>query len=226
MTEASRRISDLSRPTWIMAHQQTAGRGRRGRNWVNPNGNLAATLIYRPDASPADAAKRSFVMAIALFEALNQFVPAYKLALKWPNDVLLAGGKVAGILLESTGNGGSVDWLSIGVGVNLTSHPEQIHDAAFAPVALSSETEAPDAETFLTHLAAAFVTQEARMARHGFDGIRTQWLKYAARLGEVITARTTQDDIAGIFDSVDEDGNLILTTARGTKVIPAADVFF
>ncbi|WP_368188341.1 biotin--[acetyl-CoA-carboxylase] ligase [Aestuariibius sp. HNIBRBA575] len=226
MAEASRRVGDITRPTWILAHEQTRGRGRRGRVWANPKGNLAATLIYRPNVPPAEAAKRSFVMANALYSALADFVPDYKLAVKWPNDVLLAGGKIAGILLESSGQGGQVDWLSIGVGVNLSNTPENVHDSAFPPVALSSETDAPDAETFLTHLAATFAAREARMVKHGFDGIRTEWLRHAARKGEVITARTTQEDIAGIFDDVDDDGNLILITARGTRVIPAADIFF
>ncbi|MBQ1204111.1 MAG: biotin--[Loktanella sp.] len=95
MAEAARRAALIDQPTWIMAHHQTAARGRRGRAWQSPAGNLNATLIFKPDASAAEAARRSFLAANALYAALAIYVPAEKLSLKWPNDVLLSGGKVA-----------------------------------------------------------------------------------------------------------------------------------
>ncbi len=133
MAEAARRAPDIARPTWIMAKHQTAARGRRGRAWVVPEGNLSATLIFRPEATPAEAAKRSFLAANALYQALSIYVSADKLALKWPNDVLLYGGKVAGILLESAGRGPFVDWLSIGIGVNLQAHARRDDRRGFRP---------------------------------------------------------------------------------------------
>lgn len=227
MAEAARRAPDLDRPTWIMAKTQTAARGRRGRKWVVPKGNLSATLIFRPEATAAEAAKRSFLAANALFQALSIYVPADKLSLKWPNDVLLSGGKVAGILLESSGQGPFVNWLSIGIGVNLKHVPEGVTDAAFAPnsiVAAGGEEVAP--RDFLSTLADAYATQEAKLLRFGFDRIRDDWLANAARLGEVITAHTGREDVTGIFDSIDRDGNLVLITGTGPRAIPAADVFF
>jgi BirA family transcriptional regulator, biotin operon repressor / biotin---[acetyl-CoA-carboxylase] ligase len=227
MSEAARRADDISQPTWVMAHTQTAARGRRGKLWHTPAGNLNATLIFKPEASPAEAARRSFLAANALFAALAFYVPADKLALKWPNDVLLAGGKVAGILLESSGQGGFVDWLSIGIGVNLCHTPQDVSDAAFAPVCLADHagvTVAP--RDFLTTLADAYATQEAKLAQLGFARIRQDWLAHAARLGEVITARTGREQISGIFDGIDADGNLVLITGSGPRAISAADVFF
>ena len=226
MAEAARRANDLTGPTWIMAHDQTAARGRRGRPWVHPPGNLAATLIYRPDATAQEAAKRSFLAANALFETLAIYVDRYALSLKWPNDVLLNGGKVAGILLESAGRGPFVDWLSVGIGVNLQAVPDGI-TGPFPPVSLKGEGGADvTAQDFLTTLAGNYATQELKLSALGFARIREDWLRHAAKLGEVITARTGKDVIKGIFDTVDEDGNLVLITGMGPRAIPAADVFF
>ncbi len=227
MAEAARRAADINRPTWIVAKTQTAGRGRRGRAWVSPPGNLTATLVFHPQATPAEAAKRSFLAANALYQALSIYVPATSLSLKWPNDVLLSGGKVAGILLESSGQGPFVDWLSVGIGVNLKHTPEGVKDAAFPPTSVFEETEVDIAPMdFLSTLADAYATQEAKLMRLGFDRIRDDWLSKAARLGELITARTGREEITGIFDSIDRDGNLVLITGTGPRAISAADVFF
>jgi BirA family transcriptional regulator, biotin operon repressor / biotin---[acetyl-CoA-carboxylase] ligase len=227
MAEAARRAALIDGPTWIMAHTQTAARGRRGRVWQAPAGNLNATLIFKPDATPAEAARRSFLAANALFAALSIYVPSEKLALKWPNDVLLSGGKVAGILLESSGQGHFIDWLSIGIGVNLRHVPQGVTDAAFAPTSLMAaggwEVEPAD---FLATLADAYATQEAKLKQFGFARIRADWLAHAARLGEIITARTGREEITGIFDTIDDDGNLVLITGTGPRSISAADVYF
>lgn len=224
MAEAARRVQGLNRPTWIMARHQTAARGRRGRGWAHPAGNLAATLIYRPYATPAEASKRSFLAANALYETLAIYVDRSALALKWPNDVLLNGGKVAGILLESAGSGPYVDWLSVGIGVNLREVPKGVLNAAFPPVSLGGVSVTPEA--FLTVLAGHYATQEAKLERFGFARIREDWLHHAARLGEVITAHTGRDEVTGVFDTIDKDGNLVLITSKGPQAIPAADVFF
>ncbi|MFT5066312.1 MAG: BirA family biotin operon repressor/biotin-[acetyl-CoA-carboxylase] ligase [Reinekea sp.] len=227
MTEAARVAASLTSPTWIMAHQQTDGRGRRGRAWITPQGNLTATLVFKPQCSPAQAAQRSFLAANALYHALAIYVPSEKLSLKWPNDVLLNGGKVAGILLESAGHRDEVSYLSIGIGVNLTTMPEGVKGATFAPTSLKAaggwDVGAVD---FLTTLANAYADQETLLATHGFNRIRTDWLKHAAKLGEVITARTTVAEITGTFDTIDENGNLVLITGEGPQTIPAADVYF
>ena len=121
MLEAARRLPDLRGPTWILALRQTAGRGRRGRAWTDPAGNFAATLVMRLDEPPARLALRSFVAALALHDALAAATGLPQgFALKWPNDVLLNGGKLSGILLESPGAG----VLALGIGVNLRHAPE------------------------------------------------------------------------------------------------------
>lgn len=227
MAEAARRAPFLDRPTWIMAHRQTAARGRRGRRWENPAGNFAATYVFRPGGTPAEAALRSFMAANALFEALALKVDRDRLAVKWPNDVLLNGGKVAGILLESSGKAGQVDWLSIGIGVNLVAAPETVSDAAFPPVSLDGEGgQSCDCHEMLSMLASNMATEESIFRELGFAPIRESWLKKAARLGEVITARTARDEITGRFETVDEAGQLVLETPKGRVTIPAADIYF
>ncbi len=226
MSEAARIASTITKPTWILAETQTAARGTRGREWITPTGNLNATLIYKPNCTAADAARRSFLAANALYTALASYVDDALLSLKWPNDVLLGGGKVAGILLESTGRGEYVDWLSIGIGVNLAHAPDNVENA-FSPVSVvGAGGTATSPIDFLKSLAAAFAEQERNLAEFGFERVRADWLKHAARLGDVITAKTGHASVTGTFDTIDVDGNLILITATGPLAIPAAEVFF
>jgi BirA family biotin operon repressor/biotin-[acetyl-CoA-carboxylase] ligase len=230
LSEAARTAADLTGPQWILALEQTAARGRRGRVWVHPVGNFAATLVVHPDEAPGVAALRSFVMSLALLRACVAVTGRNDVfSLKWPNDVLLQGGKVAGILLESAGQGRGVSHLAIGVGVNLIAAPAQssVEQRAVRPVSLWSETGVRlDPEQFLDALAAAYAPLEQQFLDFGFAPIRAGWMAHAARLGQVITARTGQTETTGTFEDVDADGNLILTTAHGRVAIAAADVFF
>jgi BirA family biotin operon repressor/biotin-[acetyl-CoA-carboxylase] ligase len=226
MAEAARRAATLDRPTWIMAVEQTAARGRRGKTWKHGPGNFAATFVLRPGGNASSAALRSFAAANALFETLAMFTDRTRLSLKWPNDVLLNGGKVAGILLESTGQGGRIDWLAIGFGVNLR-HTPTIRDAAFPPVSLKGEGgQVPDLDEMLSILASNMATQERIFTELGFAPIREGWLRQAARLGEVITATTPQGETTGRFETIDEAGRLVLSTPHGRKTISAAEVHF
>lgn len=175
-------------------------------------------------------ALRSFAAALALREA---FVVVTGLeaafSLKWPNDVLLNGGKVAGILLESSGAGPGVQHLAIGIGVNLIAAPDpaQVEVGAVTPVSLLGETGVRVApETFLAALAPAYARREAVFVSQGFAPLRKEWLAHAARLGEVIRARTGTETREGIFETIDESGALILRQSRGSVAIPAAEVFF
>jgi BirA family transcriptional regulator, biotin operon repressor / biotin---[acetyl-CoA-carboxylase] ligase len=227
--EALRRADIVARPTWVFAHRQTAARGRRGRAWITDPGNFAGTLLIRPDCPPREAAQYSFVAALALRDSLAGFASASAIGLKWPNDVLLNGGKVAGILLETTGLAGRIGSLAIGIGVNLSSAPDSAHvePGATAPVCLRGETGADIApRAFLDVLAAAFASVDQFRARHGFQGIRDLWLAGAMRRGETITARTMTESVEGVFQAIDDTGALVLMTPAGRRTIPAADVFF
>jgi BirA family biotin operon repressor/biotin-[acetyl-CoA-carboxylase] ligase len=181
----------------------------------------------QPNCPSTIAAQRSFVAACALRRALAIYVDPNLLVQKWPNDVLLQGGKVAGILLESSGSGLNVDRLTIGIGVNLGYAPKDVPDASFAPVGLADLTgQTVPVETFLEVLAAEFAAVEHKLVRQGFAEIRAEWTAQAARLGQVITARTNRETHKGYFEGLDEDGNLLLLTPSGKRVIPAADIYF
>lgn len=230
LNEAARIAPALERPTWILAHRQTAARGRRGRVWVAPEGNFFATLVMRPPGGPQAAALRSFAAALALADALAEATAgAAQPALKWPNDVLLNGGKAAGILLESAGQGAGVAHLSIGIGVNLVAAPppEAVEERAVRPVSVLGETGLTvTPAAFIGPLARAFDAWERQFRAHGFAPLRAAWLARAARLGEVVSARTGRETLTGTFETVDADGNLVLKTAAGRVSIPAADVYF
>ena len=214
-------------PHWIMAHSQTKARGRQGRVWLSPKGAFSASLVMQPNCAPAIAAQRSFVASCALRRALKTYVDSSYLTHKWPNDVLLNGGKVAGILLESFGSGSNVKSLAIGVGVNLGYAPKDVTEASFVPIGLADVTDQiVPAVAFLEVLAAEFVELEHKLKTAGFAEIRAEWTAHAARMGQVISARTSREVHKGSFEGIDEDGNLLLLTSGGKRVIPAADVYF
>jgi BirA family biotin operon repressor/biotin-[acetyl-CoA-carboxylase] ligase len=226
MDEAARVAGSLEGPAWIFAAEQTAARGRRGRLWRHPAGNFAATVVIWPAGGPAQAALRSFVMALALHDALEGLTGAgAALALKWPNDVLVAGGKAAGILLETLPGGA----LSIGVGVNLVAAPsaEAVEAGALAPVSVLEATGVRIAPlALLGALAGSFARWEHVMATDGFAPVRAAWLARAARLGETVTARLPRAEHRGRFETVDDTGAIVLNTAGQRIAIAAAEIFF
>lgn len=210
-------------PLWLFARRQTAARGRRGRGWVAPEGNFGATLLMRP---PGVLALRSFVAALGLFDALVALTGRAELfALKWPNDVLLSGGKVAGILLEGGGHG----TLAIGIGVNLAHAPDAaaLEPGAVRPVSLAGATGLKvTPEEMLDALAPAVMRWEERLQDEGFGPTRAAWLARAARIGEEIVARLPGREVSGRFETVDETGAIVLATPEGRVVLPAADIHF
>ena len=230
LDEGRRLAPELAGPEWILALEQTAARGRRGRAWASLDGNFAATLVLPISDPPSHAALRSFVAALALREALVGLSgrdDVFKL--KWPNDVLLRGGKVAGILLESIGQGRQINHLSVGIGVNLAHAPaiETLETQAVAPAALRSSLGVETTpEAFLDILAHTYARFENQFRTYGFGPIRQEWLTHAARLGEAVVARTSREETQGTFVDVDDTGQLVLETPKGRATIPAADVYF
>lgn len=218
--EAARRAP--LQPTWIMASRQSAARGRRGRAWDSPAGNFAASLAMRPGDGPAAMARRSFVAALALHDALTG-LGAADLSLKWPNDVLLRDRKLAGILLESPAPG----LLILGIGLNLAHVPAAatLEPGAVSPIALREVGVTVAPEEFLDALAPAYAAREAQF-RQAFAATRADWLARAARLGQTVTARLPGEAVTGRFEDVDAEGCLILATPDGRRRIAAADIFF
>jgi BirA family biotin operon repressor/biotin-[acetyl-CoA-carboxylase] ligase len=220
----------LAGPTWFLAYEQTAGRGRRARAWNSPRGNLHATLMIKLAEPAHSVALRSFAAALALrdtFVTLTNMPSRF--LLKWPNDVLLNGAKVAGILLESVAQPAQVMHLAIGFGVNLVAAPDlaALEVGALPAVSVFGETGLHvTPEVFLDTLAPRYAHWEVVLKTKGFAPLRLEWLAHAAKLGQTIRARTGLQSHEGVFETIDASGNLILQTAVGQIAIPAADVFF
>jgi BirA family biotin operon repressor/biotin-[acetyl-CoA-carboxylase] ligase len=211
-------------PLWILAARQSAGRGRRGRVWVSPPGNLAATLLLRPGRPAAECAQLSFVAAIAAADLIAAHTG--DVTVKWPNDVLAGGRKIAGILLEAeTPQGQATPWLAIGIGVNLAHFPPDTEFPATALAALG--TRAPQPRDALTALAVNFAKWYEVWRAGGFMPIRDAWLARAGGLGARIRARLQNEEATGVFEGLDETGALLLNQGHGrVRAIAAGEVFF
>ncbi|HEX2150504.1 MAG TPA: biotin--[acetyl-CoA-carboxylase] ligase [Stellaceae bacterium] len=211
--------------TLVWAGEQTAGRGRRGRLWLSPPGNLYSSLIMRPAVAPARAAQLGFVAALALAEGVGALCgTALDIRCKWPNDVLVAGRKLAGILLESEiADNDAIDFVVIGTGANLASHPTGVEYPA------TSLAEQGFAGVTPEQMLQAYVRRFDPWARiwreEGFAQIREAWLARAAGLGKDIRVRLERTTLFGRFLDLDEGGSLVIETADGRRRIAAGEVF-
>lgn len=201
--------------TWLRAERQTGGRGRQGRDWHSPSGNLyASTLVRIRDGDPP-APSLALTAAVALHEAVQAYAPDHQVAIKWPNDLLVDGAKLSGILLERAD-----DAVVIGFGVNLAHHPEGLDRPATSLAA--STGAAPEPADFLETLAESFSRWLSRWRGEGILPIRNRWLLAAHPVG---TALSTSEG-EGLFDGLTEAGSLRLRLAAGSaRVIHAGDVF-
>jgi BirA family biotin operon repressor/biotin-[acetyl-CoA-carboxylase] ligase len=210
--------------TIVCGLRQTAGRGRRGRIWSSPPGNLYASLILRPVCTAEDAAQLAFVAALGVGESLSELAPISHIAYKWPNDVLAGGRKIAGILLESeTAENGSLAFLIVGVGLNLVSAPS---DAEFSATSLASEgLRAPTPEAALAAFVRRFEIWVRRWRGEGFGPVRDAWRARAFALGEPIRVRLDTTTLHGRFIDIDQRGALLLEIGGERRRISAGDVF-
>lgn len=227
--EARRRAEAGERgPVWLMARRQTAGRGRRGRSWEGGDGNLTATLLLTLDKTPREAAQLAFVAGLAAWTAITAYVPPAVVALKWPNDVLIEGRKACGMLIES-GPAGDGTWAAVGVGLNLSTWPEQVERPATALVnhLAQGALRAPTPDEALAILAEAFDVTLGLWLAEGFAPIRKAWTERAQGFGGPCTARLERETVAGVAEGLDEDGALLLRLPGGElRRITAGDVFF
>ena len=214
--------------TLVWALEQTEGRGRRGRSWSSPPGNLYLSLILRPDIPPAEAAQVGFVAAIALAEALRPLLPdTVELALKWPNDVLVGRRKISGILPEALalGEGGRIEALVLGIGVNVASHPE---GTAWPATDLAAAGVTVGLEGLLERLAAALDRWILLWRQEGFRPVRERWMSLALAPGAPVELRLEGRTLSGRFVEIDQEGALVLAPGDGSppQRIRAGEVFF
>lgn len=226
--DEARRCLLAGAPAWTVcwARSQSGGRGRDGRIWSSPPGNLYASLLLRPPGPPATVARFAFVAAVAIGAALGELLPAARrVSLKWPNDVLVDGRKAAGILLESEGvRADGVDGLVVGFGVNVASFPA---DARLPATSLRHEGAGDLAPgDVLAACLRRLLIWHATWERAGFAPVREAWMAAAHGLGGPAIARLPGREVAGIFAGLAESGEMILEAPDGPRRVSAGDVFF
>lgn len=210
----------------VWGKEQTGGRGRSGRQWSSPRGNLYASVLIK-DVGPLDqAANLSMVAAIAMGEAVASLLPdARQIGYKWPNDLLLDRAKFCGLLLECGCAANNINWVIIGSGVNVLSHPE---NTPYPATNLSVSGYKEPLHVLLERYLGRLDFWVSRWRREGFPAIRETWLSRAVGLGETIRARLADgQELVGRFQDLDRDGALLLDIpGKGPKTITAGDVFF
>lgn len=200
---------------WLRAESQTGGRGRAGRSWLSPPGNLYASTIVRLCPGDPDAATLALTASVALEEVASAYAGPGKLQLKWPNDLMAGRAKLAGILLERID-----DAVVIGFGVNLAHHPTDLERPTVSLAALGGAC--PDPDAFLVELADAFARWLSRWRGEGLAPVRARWLERAHALGTALVST----GVEGLFDGLDASGALLLRRADGRiETIRAGDVF-
>jgi BirA family biotin operon repressor/biotin-[acetyl-CoA-carboxylase] ligase len=210
-------------PLWITAAVQSAGRGRRGNAWVSTPGNLFATLLLTEPSEPAVASQLSFVAALALHDAVAECAPQVGplLKVKWPNDLLLGGAKLAGILIEAESD--PVLALAVGIGVNCAAHPE---GTPYPATDLAAQGALVTPERLLGALSVAMMKRLDLWSHgQGFAGVRADWLKRAAGLGQDIRVRLPERELAGRFEGLDDMGRLLLQAEGHVTPVTAGEVF-
>jgi len=219
-------LAGESGPLWIMAARQTSGRGRRGRRWRSPAGNLYATGLYHWDGPLAASAQLGFAAALAAAQALDAWlVKAPAITIKWPNDVLVGPAKIAGILLESGAAPGAGHWLAIGIGINIAAAPQGLpYPATALRTYLDTGTATPSPQAVLERVIAVFEDWRMRLQRDGFAPLRTAWLARAHGLGKPLQTSAGQN---GVFTDLSSGGALVLRQPGGQSIeISAGEVFF
>jgi len=216
-------------PLWIAARRQSAGRGRRGRAWEDSTGNLFTTLLTTTRKPPAEAAQVTFIAALAVADLLDRYAPPSLVTIKWPNDVMLAGQKACGILVESGVHANGGLWLAVGIGVNLAEAPQGTERPAAALAQhLSAEHAAPPKiERAAEELSEAFAVWMDRWETLGFQPILDAWAARTPGLDGPAVARLGHETVEGRAEGVAADGALRLRLADGSlRLISAGDVFF
>lgn len=223
---ASKGEESIPDGTIIWAREQSDGRGRRGKYWSSPKGNLYTSLILRPEIILSESAQLSFVAALSIYDALgNLGPPGHQVHCKWPNDILLNEKKVSGILLESEGALANkpADWIILGIGLNIESYPQ---DTSFPSTSLHSEGWNTSVEEVLMAFSRSFLSWSNTWLESGFSSIRQNWLWRSIGIGTMIKVELDNKILEGVFEDIADDGALILNQNGKTRRVTAGDLFF
>ncbi len=220
--------SDVGEGVTVWAKMQTAGRGRAGRTWASPPGNVYVSILVAVPDVKADAPQLGFVAALAVVDAIFELprhnAPPPAVMCKWPNDVLVDGAKVCGILPELVTGPDQRSWIVLGIGVNLIA--VDVGPGAFPATALSLHGIDTSPAHVLTVLSRTLATWVARWRAEGFAVIREAWMTRGPAPGTTVTVGLPGGAVAGGFAGLDADGGLLLETGTGRRKIVAGDVLF
>lgn len=211
--------SKLGKYIVVYAKKQTAGRGRRGRNWESPRGNLFFSMAFEYELQRAG--ELAFACSLSLLQAVKKIAPYADIKLKWPNDVLLNNAKMSGILLEK----GAEKYMIVGVGVNVAASPK-IENAVYDITSLADADIKIKPQELLHLFMESFSQNLSLLQANGFAVLREKWLENAKNLGKEIIVRQNGTKEKGIFKGIDENAALLMETPAGVKKILAGDVFF
>lgn len=209
----------------VWSRQQTAGRGRGDREWISQEGNLFVSVLLRPPGKAEHAGQLSLVAALAVLESLCELgLPRDDLACKWPNDILLKGAKLGGLLLESSVSKGKIDWLVLGIGLNIAQHPDNM---PYPAISLHAESIDATVEDVLQRVLSRLALHYTRWQSQGFQPVRLGIQSWLKGIGEPIEVRLPKETLKGTFEALDEEGALVLSLQDGKKRrLHAGEVFF
>lgn len=215
----------------VWAHQQTAGKGRMGRDWVSPDGNLYVSVLLQPSCSIKERTQLAFLTAVAMLDTLEPILgEAGEVSCKWPNDILLDGKKIGGILLESfqTTNdfGRTQEWIVIGLGLNILHHPTS--GTRYPATSLKAAgIELISAKIVLSRFVYNFIMRYDAWQENGFEDVRTAWVDKAYGINDLVHIEVGDENVTGVYESIDEHGSLMLSVAGKPAIaINAGDVTF
>ncbi|MGV8059158.1 MAG: biotin--[acetyl-CoA-carboxylase] ligase [Smithellaceae bacterium] len=210
--------------TVVLADSQTKGRGRMQRTWHSPAGsNIYTSLLLRPHFKPAAAPQISLVAGVAVAELLEQYCPG-KIELKWPNDVLLKGKKVCGILAQMKTTADQVDFIVVGIGININIRQNQFPaDICDMATSLSAETgKEISRQDLIISLYENFAKWYKELLKNGFTFIKEKWLSLTPMIGKNVQIIHFNETVTGKAIGIDDKGSLILFTARNEKIVISA----
>lgn len=224
--EAKRRIEEGAKSgLWITATEQTGGRGRGDRKWVSKPGNLYCSLIIDAGNDLQKSSQLTFVTSLAVRDTIEKFLKYSDIKCKWPNDVLVEGKKISGILLETYSNSHEGNpFIIIGIGINIEHHPEvALYEATHINEHSDNNFCYADLFFILTEKIAHWLNI---WHNEGFNMIRQEWMKHSMGLGKTITVRLPKQELVGRFVDLDSDGALKLDINGEIKLIHSGDIFF
>lgn len=217
-TEVYQLCNELKTPCVVTSKIQTKGRGRRGHSWVSESGNLFMSLAF--EAELQDLSRLVIISGIAVMQTVQFFCPQVNIKLKWPNDVLVDGAKISGILFER----GPADFWIMGIGINIVSHPD-LGALGYATTGLNALGANTNRIAVLKKLIANWNALLYIYRQEGFAKLKQMWLNNAYNLNKLIVIKQENNDKSGIFAGIDDNGCLLLKNGQKTEVIIAGDMF-